>query len=437
MVDKKSSYSLKVREYKEDKTHLGDLLGPGFISGAADDDPSGIATYTQAGSSLGYSMLWTVWLTLPLMISVQEMCGRIGLVTKKGLITHIKEANPLLARMIGTLAVSAIIFNITANFAAIGAVVQMLFPFIQPWITAIFVTLFIAIMIGFTSYKTIENWLKWFALVLFVYFVVPFIASTDWGGVVGGLVPTFNNTPLFTETLLAVFGTTIAPYLFFWETNHEIEDDREQTKSRKARHLKSRNMVMRILTMRESTVFGMLFSNIIMLAIIIAAAAATYKLGIPLGSISTVEDAARALEPIAGSYSKIIFAIGIISSGLLAIPVLSGTCGYIISESYGWKEGLDKKVNEAQGFYIAIIGSMVLGMLFNFLGIPPITALFYSAILYGLITPPLLLAVISVANNTKAMGKYRNGLLANIGGAITVLASIAVVVYYVVTHNFG
>ena len=392
---------------KNGLARLWKKIGPGFITGASDDDPSGIATYTQAGAAFGVSTLWVAWFTLPLMIGIQEMCARIGLVQKKGLVSVIRKYYPRwMLYMLLALSFPAITLNIGANIAAIGAVGNMLQPRLDPnLISLVFIILLMWMMIHF-SYKKIAAVLKWMGLVLLVYLFVPFLFQQDLRFIIKNtLVPHFELTQKFIATIVGLLGTTISPYLFFWQASMEQEE---------IRHKKVVVDKQLLSDMNTDVKTGMIFSNLIMYFIILTAATVFYPNGIR--NIETVKDAAMALYPLAGNGAFLLFSLGIIGTGLLAIPVLAGSVSYMMAETFRWKEGLDKKFHQAKGFYITMIASLLIGFFVNFVGISPVKALLYTAVIYGMIAPVLILMILHICNSRKIMGEFVNSRKQNAWG---------------------
>jgi len=400
------------------------LLGPGLVTGASDDDPSGIATYSQAGAQYGLSTLWTALITFPLMAAIQEMCARIGMVTSQGLTGTLKTNYPKSILYIMVLfSFPAIVLNIGADIAGMGAVGNLLFPKIPAIFFSIGLTILLLIIIVFLPYQKIASVLKYLCMVLLVYLIVPFLYKQDWMVILKGtFIPTIKFDKNYISILVAILGTTISPYLFFWQATMEVED----RKNRKILVLNKEIMN----EMKADVNFGMLFSNLVMFFIILTTGTVLFNGGIH--QIDTVEQAAQALKPLAGNFAYLLFAVGVIGTGLLAIPVLSGSLSYIITETFGWKQGLDKKFYEAKGFYIVVIISLILGLSMNELGISPVKALIYSAILYGLTAPVLIAIILHIANNKKVMGEYTNGKLSNILGFSTLIlmTTAAVVMLY-------
>jgi NRAMP (natural resistance-associated macrophage protein)-like metal ion transporter len=403
------------------------ILGPGLVTGASDDDPSGIATYSQAGAAYGLSTLWTALITFPLMASIQEMCARIGLVTSHGLAGTLKSyySKPVLYLML-LFSFPAIVMNIGADIAGMGAVGNLLFPsFKATWFSVIF-TILLLVLIIFLPYQKIALVLKYLCAVLLVYLIVPFLYKQDWVAVLKAtFIPTIKFDKNFISILVAILGTTISPYLFFWQATMEVESKK---KSNKKKLLMVNKRIIN--EMRLDVDFGMLFSNLVMFFIILTTGSVLFNGNIH--QIDTVEQAAQALKPLAGNAAYLLFATGIIGTGLLAIPVLSGSLSYIITESFGWKEGLDKKFYQAKAFYIIIAISLILGLSLNYIGISPIKALIYSAILYGLTAPVLIAIILHISNNKKIMGKNTNGKTSNIFGfvALILMTLAAVILIY-------
>lgn len=393
-------------------------LGPGLVTGASDDDPSGIATYSQAGAAYGLSTLWTAFITFPLMASIQEMCARIGLVTSQGLAGTLKTnyPKPILYLMI-LFSFPAIILNIGANISAMGAAGSLLFPAVHAIFFSIIFTIILLGLIIYLPYKKIASILKYLCLVLLVYLIVPFLHKQDWIAILKAtFIPSIKFNKEFISILVAILGTTISPYLFFWQATMEAED----TKNNKEQMILDKKVIK---TMKKDVNLGMLFSNLVMFFIILTAGTVLFKGNIH--HIDTVQQAAQALKPLAGEFAYLLFAIGIIGTGFLSIPVLSGSLSYMISETFDWEAGLDKKFTEAKAFYIIIIVSLILGLLINYIGISPIKALIYSAVLYGLTAPVLISVILHIANNKKVMGKFTNGKVSNILGFITLILMTA------------
>jgi NRAMP (natural resistance-associated macrophage protein)-like metal ion transporter len=395
------------------------ILGPGLITGASDDDPSGIVTYSQAGAVFGLKLLWMAPFTFPLMAAMQGMCARIGIVTSQGLTNTLKKYYPpviLWAMLI--FSVPAIILNIGADIAGMGAVTNLLFPKIPSFVFSLLFTIIMMVTIVIFPYQKIAAILKWLCLSMLLYLVVPFIVHVDWKKVfISTIIPHVEMNKDFIEMLVAILGTTISPYLFFWQATMEAEDVEHQKKQVIVDKRVLQNMTADVNT-------GMFASNLVMLFIILTTGVVLYNSG--FRQIDTVEQAAKALAPLAGKFSYICFALGVIGTGLLAIPVLTGSLSYIIAESFGWQEGLDKKFNEARAFYIVIILSLAIGLLINILGISPMQALIYTAILYGVTSPVMIAVILHIGNNKKIMNNFTNSRLSIILGGITfIIMSVA------------
>jgi NRAMP (natural resistance-associated macrophage protein)-like metal ion transporter len=410
---------------KSPRKNYWKLLGPGFITGASDDDPSGIATYSQAGAGFGLSTLWTALVSFPLMAAIQGMCARIGLVTNSGLTTTLKNHySKLLLYVFVLISFPAIILNIGADIAGMGAVANMLCPKVHSIIfSSLFVTLLIVCLIYF-SYKKIANVLKWLCLTLMLYIIVPFLVKQDgWAILEATFLPRIKWDNDYIAILVAILGTTISPYLFFWQTSMEEEDRASKDKT---------IMVDKtdIKDMRFDVNIGMFFSNFVMYFIILATGSVLFRGGIT--TINTVQDAASALKPLAGESAYFLFAIGVIGTGLLAIPVLAGSVSYMIAETFGWKEGLNKKWHEAKAFYLILAISILIGFAINLFGINPIKALIFTAVAYGVTAPVLIAIILHICNNKKIMGQYTNNLLSNFLGWITLIVmTVAAVALFV------
>jgi NRAMP (natural resistance-associated macrophage protein)-like metal ion transporter len=408
-------------------------LGPGIITGASDDDPSGILTYLQTGAVVGLHALWTALLTLPLMYSVQEMCGRIGFVTNKGLMRIIKEhyARPVLF-IVAAVSVIVITVNIGADLLAVSVVLEKLVGISRLiWLPVVAAVILAGTI--YLSYRKFSRALIWLSLSLFCYVAATFALRVDW---VAALRETFLPSFTFSkETILlltGVLGTTISPYLFFWQTSEEVEEKNELKTEHPSRKLVVTHRQLR--TLDEDTFLGMLLSNVVMWFIIAGAS----RLGAVYGihEIANFDQAALVLQPILGSFAYIVFSLGIIGTGLLAIPVLAGSVGYILAEIFNWREGMNRKFRQAHGFYAAIAGATIGGMLLIFLRLDPITLLIYAAVLYAIITPPLIYLIIRIANDPAIMHRERNSRLANTLGWLAFGVTAAAVVLYIASLLF-
>jgi len=405
------------------------ILGPGLITGASDDDPSGIATYSQAGAGFGLATLWTALLTFPLMAAIQEMCARIGMVTSLGLTGTLKKhySRPVLYAMI-IFSFPAIVLNIGADIAGMGAVANLIFPTIHESVFSVAFTIIMLVVIVYLPYRSISAVMKYLCMFLLVYVIVPFLYKQDWITVLRAtFIPTIHLDVGFIAMLVAILGTTISPYLFFWQATMEVED----MKHHEQVILVDKNIIRR---MKIDVNLGMLFSNIVMFFIILTTGTVLFNGNIH--EIQTVEMAAKALEPLAGDSAYLLFAVGVIGTGFLAIPVLSGSLSYIISETFDWELGLDKKFHEAKAFYIVIALSLLIGLMINYIGISPVQALIYTALFYGVTSPVMVAIVLHIANNKMVMGKFTNGLRSNILGILTFLLMTGCVLFLLYDQIF-
>ena len=375
-------------------------LGPGVITGAADDDPSGIATYSVAGAQLGTKLLWTALLTWTLMAAVQMMCARIGKVTGQGLARNFKQRFPswlLLVFIVALLAANTI--NIAADLAGMADAAEML----SGLKSRVFVVVF-ALLISWATvrlhYHQIANVLKWLVLVLFAYPITAFVVGADWGRVMRDtLVPSVPHTRDEWSTLVAILGTTISPYLFFWQASEEVEEEKAAGQSTLAQR---RGATLKELELRNIDVgVGAFFSNMVMFFIILTTAITLNRHGIT--HIETTRQAAEALRPLAGKFAATLFTVGIVGVGFLAIPTLAGSAAYAFAETLGWRQGLNKKLKQARAFYTLILLSTGLGVGLDFVGINPVKALYWTAVINGLLAPFLLVAILIVASDKKLM----------------------------------
>jgi Mn2+/Fe2+ NRAMP family transporter len=380
------------------------VLGPGLTTGAADDDPSGIATYSQTGAQFGYGQLWTALYMLPFMMAVQEACARIGLVTGKGIAAVVKAhySKPVLYLVVGLVVVANTI-NIGADIGAMAAAAQLLLPVPFVILTLLF-TIIILLLEIFTNYKVYSGILKWLAITLLAYPITVFIIHQNWPVVLKATVtPHIEFSFAFLFIITGVFGTTITPYMFFWEASQEVEEEKA----------KKRPITWPIIyAMRQDNAFGMVVSEITTWCILLVGAAVLHNSGIK--DIKTAADAAKALEPLvhsfphAGYLSKLIFSIGIIGLGMLAVPVLSGSAAYAVAEAFDWEASLNFKFRKAKGFYGVIIVAMLIGLAINFIGIDPVKALVYTAVLNGVAAVPLLFLIIKIMGRADIMGEYKS-----------------------------
>ncbi len=412
------------------------VLGPGVVTGAADDDPSGIATYSQAGAKYGFGFLWVFPIMYPLLLAVQESCSRIGAVTGKGLAAVIKDNyNRKLLYMSVILVVVANTINIGADLGAMAATTQ-LFIDLPYALLAIVYAVIIVTLVVFVSYRKYAKILKWLAIALLAYPVTALLVGQDWPELFRNtfaVMPVINAETIY--ILVGILGTTISPYCFFWDTSEVVEE--EITHHRLSQTGKSPKINKHFLkNIRLDNFFGMTLATVSAWFIVVACASVLFKNGIT--EINTAADAAKALEPLvqgfpyAGLLAKIIFSVGIIGIGLLAVPVLAGSSAYAIIETLGWKEGLYRKFSKAIGFYIVIIVATVIGLIINFLGIDPIQALIFTAVFNGIAAVPLLWMIVRIGNNKNIMGQYKNGVLSNIFVriAFVVMAAAVLALFY-------
>ena len=397
-------------------------LGPGIITGAADDDPSGIATYSIAGAQLGTKLLWTALLTWPLMAAVQMMCARIGKVTGQGLAANFKQRFPkwlLLGFVIALLIANTI--NIAADLAGMADAASMLSGVNSHWFVVAF-----ALLISWATirlqYQQIANVLKWLVLVLFAYPITAFVVGANWSQVLRDtLIPSVPHTRNEWAMVVAILGTTISPYLFFWQTSEEVEEEKSAGQNSLA---KRRGATPEELEFRNIDVgVGAFFSNMVMFFIILTTAITLNRHGIM--NIETSRQAAEALRPFAGNFAATLFTIGIVGVGFLAIPTLAGSAAYAFAETLGWREGLSKKLKGARWFYALILVSTGVGVVLDFIGINPVKALYWTAVINGLLAPFLLVAILIVAANKKLMQGQPSSRLGWTVVAITTVAMFA------------
>ncbi len=395
------------------------MLGPGLTTGASDDDPSGIATYSQAGAAYGFQFLWMALFTFPLMAIVQEMCARIGLVTGRGLAGNIRlHFSKRLLKICTLLLFMANAFNIGADLGAMAQGVQLLRPSLSfSWLVVGFAVLCLMMQV-FTPYSRYAKYLKWLAMILLAYIFSAILARLNWGEVLKATItPDVHFTRDQLLLVCAILGTTISPYLFFWQTSQEIEQQIVQGKTSIASRKGSD--AAEIHHMRVDVWSGMILSNVVMFFILAACGAVLYKNGIT--NIATAAQAAEALRPFAGGATYYLFALGIIGTGMLAIPVLAGSSSYAIAETLGWRGGLNSKLRQARAFYGVIIISMLVGLGMNFVGIDPIKALIYSAVGNGIVAPLVLLPIVLISSNRKIMGEWVNRPIVTVFGWVVII----------------
>jgi NRAMP (natural resistance-associated macrophage protein)-like metal ion transporter len=388
-------------------------LGPGLITGASDDDPSGIGTYAQAGAAFGLATLWTAWITLVMMAAVQDICARIGLVSARGLAAVLRRCYPraVVLGAVGLLFVANTI-NIGADIGAIAYGLNLVTGIQPAWLWLPIALLLLA-WLTLGSYRTIARVFKWLTLSLFAYVAVPFLIELDWGQVLHqAVVPRVQPTAAFLTTMVALWGTTISPYLFFWQADMEAEETTSPGAT-----------TAEVQAVRVDVITGMVFSNVVMFFIILTTGATLHKAGIT--DIQTAQQAAEALRPFAGDYAYALFAGGLVGTGMLAVPILAGSSAYAIGEAFGWRVGLDQPVRRAKPFYGVLAAGFLFGVAMDYMGFNPIKALFWAAVLNGVAAPPLLVLVMLVSNDPRVMGRHVNGRWQNaLGWLVTITMAL-------------
>jgi NRAMP (natural resistance-associated macrophage protein)-like metal ion transporter len=380
------------------------LLGPGLITGASDDDPSGIATYSQAGAQFGFNMTWVMLFTWPLMAAIQEISARIGRVTGKGIAANLREHYPVsVLRGMVALVLVANFINLGADLGAMGDALRLLIGGPRGAYVLLFAAFCTTLEI-YSSYERYVTFLKWTTLSLFAYVAAALIVKVPWGEVAyNTFLPHILWQQDYIVVIVAVLGTTISPYLFFWQASEEAEDERIDPKAHPLKEApqEARSAIRRI---EIDTYLGMGLSNLIAFFIIVTTAATLHANGIT--DVQTSEQAAQALRPIAGEFAFYVFALGIIGTGLLAIPVLSGSAAYALAEAMRWEAGLSRVPQEAKGFYATIVGGTVIGVGINFVGLDPIKALFWTAVINGVVAVPLMVLMMVMTTQRKVMGRF-------------------------------
>ena len=379
-------------------------LGPGFVTGAADDDPSGVATYSIAGAQFGYKLNWMALFLVPAMISIQEMCGRIGMNTGRGLAGTIKKyyGKKLLYFAVSLLAIANVI-NIGADLGIMAACMKMLFGFYHFYWLIICAVFIMWMEIGI-SYKKYSKFLKWMGLILCVYIITAFMVKQEWKEIIWyTFIPHIELNLTYMLTMVGFLGTTISPYLFFWQASDQVEQQIDEGKIKDFNHV-PKIFPREIKRMAWDTKAGMIFSQIITYSILLTTAATLHKGG--LFNITSVQQAAQALRPLAGNFAYVLFSIGIIGIGWQSIPVLAGSVGYALAETMGTKQGLSKDFGKAKSFYLIIALATVVGMLLNLFGVNTIKALFWAAIINGVVAVPLIAIIIKLADDERIVGKY-------------------------------
>ena len=399
----------------EDKSRRSPLevLGPGLVTGAADDDPSGIGTYSQVGAQFGYSLGWTMFFGFPLLAAIQAICARIGATTGKGIAQNLRQHySSWLLRCVVVLLLIANVINLGADLGAMGAVLALVIPGPVLVYTVGFAVISVLLEV-FLSYSRYERILKWTTLSLFAYVGVVFVADVPWSTAIRAvLVPSFTFDREHAMALVAIFGTTISPYLFFWQAGQEVEE--QHRRHMKPLHVSPRQAGPELRRIRTDTLVGMGFSHLTALFIIIATAATLHAHGVT--NIESAAQAAEALRPLAGDFAFALFAIGIIGTGLLAVPILAGSAAYAVSETFGWTEGLDRKPREAKAFYGAIVAAVLGGLTLNLVNVDPMKALYWAAVVNGLLAPPLMVVTMLIASNRSVMGNLAIGGWLKFGG---------------------
>jgi NRAMP (natural resistance-associated macrophage protein)-like metal ion transporter len=396
------------------------ILGPGLVTGAADDDPSGIATYSQAGAQFGFGTLWTMLLTFPLMVAVQEACMRIGAVTGEGLAAIVRERYPKwVLYPIVLLVVAANTFNIGSDIGAMAASTQLLLPAVPLPLFAVGFSAVIIVLEVFIAYRVYIRILKWLAIALFAYLVTAFLVTVPWGTALRAtIVPHIQINSSFLYIVVAIFGTTISPYLFFWQTSNTVEDEivEKRTGTGGAAPTISKSYLSRL---RVDTVFGMFFSNLVAWFIILVGAVVLNSAGVT--NIVSAADAAKALRPLvhtfpnSGYLAQIIFATGVIGIGLMSIPVLAGSSAYAISETFKVREGLSRRFGQARTFYLVIVAGTLIGLALNFVGLDPVKALVLTAVFNGIVAVPLIFLIARLSSRQDVMGNHRSRLWSKLG----------------------
>ena len=397
-------------------------IGPGVVTGAADDDPSGIATYSQTGAAFGYQTLWTLWLTFPLMVAIQYVCALIGRATGKGLAANIRSQYPapVLAVIVVLLFVANVI-NLAADIGAMGEAVRLIVggPAIVWAVTMTALALVLLIQLSFHSYSRL---LKYLTLSLFAYAGTLFFVQLPWGEILSATFwPRISWDSRYLTAIVAIFGTTISPYLFFWQASHEVESQKEAP-GEKPLLRAPRQGEKQFRRVKWDTVIGMTISNLIAFCIMLTAAAVLHRHG--LTKIESATQAAQALRPVAGSAAFFLFAAGIIGTGMLAVPTLAGSAAFAIAETFRWPKGLDKRLYQATGFYGIVILGTALGVALNFTPINPIDALYWSAVINGVIAGPLMIMIMLLVGSGRVMGKFAASPLLRVAGWTATVAMI-------------
>lgn len=399
------------------------IIGPGFITGASDDDPSGIATYTQTGAQFGYAHLFTALYALPFMVAIQEMCGRIGLINRRGLGSVIKSRYGRLALYIAVIPlIIGNSVNIGADILAMAASAELVFGLPRSLWILLFAAVSIILAIKL-PYKKYAKFLAYATLALLAYPITALVVNLSFKDALQfTFIPKFIFSKATIFNLVAILGTTFSPYLFFWQSSEEVEEE-----NLKHRHKDEAILAKDLKVMKIDTAFGMSFSNLVMWFIIATAAATLYKAGVT--NIESASDAAAALAPLAGRFSSVLFALGVVGTGMLAIPILGGSSAYAIAEARSWPTGLAKKFGHAKKFYLTFIGLMLLGTGLAFLPISPFKLLYYAAILNGVMAPIIMIFIVFLASDTAVVGRFKSSRLSQIlGFGITGIMALGAIV---------
>jgi Mn2+/Fe2+ NRAMP family transporter len=389
---------------RSDRPKLGDVLGPGLITGASDDDPSGIATYAQAGAAFGYALSWTLLLTYPLMCAIQMISAEIGRVTGKGIAANMRQYySPYLLYGLVGLLVLANVINIGADLGAMGAALQLILPG-PKWLYVPAFAILIVLLEVFMRYARYVSVLRWLTLSLLAYVATVFVVGVPWGTVAYHLVvPHVEWSAAYFTMVVAIFGTTISPYLFFWQASEEVEDVKEDPAAEPILEAPAQGP-KELKRIRLDTMVGMGASNIVALFIVLTTAATLNAHGVT--NVETSADAAKALKPIAGNLAFVVFALGIVGTGLIAVPVLAGSAAYALGETLGWRIGLAERARRAPAFYLAIAGATLVGALLNFSPLDPIKALIFSAVVNGVAAVPIMVLIMHMASRREVMGDF-------------------------------
>jgi NRAMP (natural resistance-associated macrophage protein)-like metal ion transporter len=422
----------------DDPETLLSRLGPGLITGAADDDPSGIATYSQVGAQFGFAMLWTMLFSFPLMAAMQEICGRLGRITGRGIASNLAKCYPKpFVRGVVFFLCIANIFNLGADISAMAASIKLVVGG-NVLVYAVFFGLVSLLLQVYVPYRKYVHYLKWLTWALFAYIATAFLVHLPWlEALRHTFIPTLSKDPAYLMALVAVLGTTISPYLFFWQSSQEGEDVKvhQNESPLKKKPSQARKQFRRIAL---DTRVGMAFSNIVAFFIILTTAATLH--GTDLGDrIQTAADAAKALEPLAGHFAFLLFALGVVGTGMLAIPVLAGSAAYAVSETFGWRASLESKPRRAIKFYSVLAAATVVGILLNFVGIDPIQALFWCAVINGIVSVPLMFLLMLISTNPVVVGEFALPLYLRVMGwaATAIMAATSLAFLITSLHPFA